>query len=120
MSTLCKVCNILDSESRYHGRCRGCALARRRKKEQERYTRLREFFVDQLGGKCDDCGSTNKLEFDHVIAEGKSFHINSRLAAGSFQLLQNEINKCVLLCQNCHIIKSKRDDDYHKYKKVKP
>lgn len=56
------------------------------------------------------CGSTVNLEFDHVDSKDKSFAI-SRNMSYNFSEIQNEINKCQLLCRQCHIKKSKREND---------
>ena len=43
------------------------------------------------------------LQFHHTDREVKSFSINgSRLANRSMKKINEEIDKCVLLCPNCH------------------
>ena len=81
-----------------------------RKIRNERRQYLREY----LGGKCVRCGATERLEFDHIIKETKSFTIGSSLTCFSIEELIEEVNKCQLLCRPCHIIKSAEEGDWAK------
>lgn len=58
-----------------------------------------------LGIICKQCGSNNKLEFDHINSESKSFRITNNLTR-KWESLQKELEKCQLLCKQCHIDKS--------------
>lgn len=62
------------------------------------------FFVAKLGGKCSVCGySTNLsgLAFHHL--HGKEFQLDARsLSNRKIEPILNEIEKCILLCHNCH------------------
>lgn len=64
------------------------------------------YFINQLGGCCSKCGYKHNiaaLEFHHVNPEEKEFQIDMRkLSNTSMDKLQKEINKCILLCANCH------------------
>lgn len=60
--------------------------------------------VDYAGGKCQRCGydkSIRALEFHHTDPSKKDFGI-SRTLTKSITLLKNEVDKCILLCSNCH------------------
>tara|TARA_R110000744_G_C19128089_1_gene536733 strand:+ start:98 stop:556 length:459 start_codon:yes stop_codon:yes gene_type:complete len=63
-------------------------------------------FVNQLGGECKVCGYKKCVEvlcFHHIDPETKSFSITSALAnPKKKELIQEEVNKCILLCANCH------------------
>ena len=57
---------------------------------------------------CKDCDIHDEriLEFDHVPERGvKSFKIMSRVAC-SLTFLKEEIDKCDLVCANCHKIRT--------------
>ncbi len=72
------------------------AVKKRRKK-------LKELAVKYLGGRCIICGYNkciNALEFHHL--EKKSFGLSSRGITRSWQKIKKELNKCALLCANCH------------------
>jgi len=71
-----------------------------------RYYRRRAAAIEQLGGKCVDCGSTKQLEIDHAIAADKSFDIGKAFAGWSEVRLQAELGKCVIRCNPCHKAKS--------------
>jgi hypothetical protein len=64
--------------------------------------------IQKLGGKCSKCGSTEHLEFDHISPNDKSFNI-SKLLNRSKQETDIELQKCQLLCHNCHLEKSRKD-----------
>ena len=59
-----------------------------------------------LGGGCQICGynkNLGSLAFHHVKAEEKEFSLSGReLANRSWKLILAEVEKCVLLCHNCH------------------
>jgi 5-methylcytosine-specific restriction endonuclease McrA len=74
-----------------------------------RYHRRRTAALEQLGGRCVDCGSTDSLEFDHVDPEMKSFNIGALFATGSNERLKTELAKCVLRCSSCHMTKTLAD-----------
>lgn len=69
---------------------------------------LREILLEKLGGKCVECGSTKALEFDHIDPKTKSFNISAGYNKPK-EVLEKELSKCQLLCNKCHIEKSKKD-----------
>ena len=69
---------------------------------------VREILIEKLGGKCVECGCTETLEFDHIDPSTKSFNIAAGYTKPKEVLLE-EVAKCQLLCQKCHIKKTKRD-----------
>lgn len=58
-------------------------------------------FIDLLGGKCERCGATDGLQFDHRQPNKKEFRIADRIDAPE-DILMKEVMKCVLLCAKCH------------------
>lgn len=61
--------------------------------------------IEQLGGKCVECGTTNHLQFDHKDSSEKSFTL-SKASSCSEAKWQEELKKCQLLCESCHLEKS--------------
>lgn len=64
-------------------------------------TKLRA--IAYKGGCCQICGynkSVRALQFHHLIPDEKDFNISR--ASKSWQLIRKEIDKCFLLCSNCH------------------
>ena len=65
-----------------------------------------------FGNKCHDCGGTfHKCAYDfhHVNPEEKSFAIAPGLDR-NWEVILEEINKCVMLCSNCHRVRHYRED----------
>lgn len=74
------------------------AVAKRRKK-------LRDLAVFQKGGKCFFCGYNRcqaALDFHHIDESKKDFGISKDGITRSWKRILNEIDKCVLVCANCH------------------
>lgn len=61
-------------------------------------------FVNKLGGKCSVCGydkNLSAIDFHHK--HGKDFQLDMRrLSNNSLDVLEKEIERCVLLCATCH------------------
>jgi hypothetical protein len=60
--------------------------------------------VNYLGGKCKLCGynkSTKALQFHHRDPNQKSFEL-SKAMYSRWEIIQPELDKCDLLCANCH------------------
>jgi len=58
--------------------------------------------VQHKGGRCLLCGYNRclrALHFHHINAFEKSFNISSK---NSWTKIEQELDKCVLLCSNCH------------------
>jgi DNA-binding transcriptional MerR regulator len=73
--------------------------------------KLRQACVKYLGSKCSICDAKNvSLDFHHRNPEEKDFtiaaYLNSRgIKSGTLRenvVLQKELNKCDLMCRNCH------------------
>ena len=77
-----------------------------RKYNLQYYYNKRNKLIQKLGGHCVMCGSTENLEFDHINSSDKSFGVGAHMQYGEDHL-QPELDKCQLLCHNCHIQKTK-------------
>lgn len=73
---------------------------------RQRHATNRARLIDELGGRCASCGSSEKLEFDHVDAEAKLFDISRSLKSCMSETFLTELAKCQLLCHECHEKKS--------------
>lgn len=87
-----------NGNQKYRGYCKICA----NKRESQRYWEKKEY-IDAQRTECAKCGDTRSyiLDFHHRDPENKDFTIG-KMKKGAKQILQNEINKCVCLCANCH------------------
>lgn len=69
---------------------------------------LKHILVQYKGGKCELCGYSTcegALQFHHINPQEKDFnisHINLNGDTINIQDLYNEVDKCILLCANCH------------------
>lgn len=70
------------------------------------HAKRKEEYVALLGGECVKCGATERLEFDHVDPSEKSFSISVNNTMARAKLLP-ELEKCQLLCYDCHKIKTR-------------
>ena len=80
---------------------------REKRTETQRIRRQerRKFLIEHLGGKCVGCGVTENLQFDHIDRTQKLFSIGKKLDYSLKKLLP-EVEKCQLLCYECHELKS--------------
>lgn len=99
---VCLGCGKLYSynKSKGHGReyCSSCVVNNRRFK-------VKKILVDYKGGKCEVCGydkNIKALQFHHNNPSEKDFSISGKHCL-SLNRLKEEVNKCSLLCANCHI-----------------
>lgn len=69
---------------------------------KKRRAKRRAELVSMLGGKCAKCNFTQDLEFDHIDASSKLFHISGKELDKPMAILIAEVNKCQLLCYVHH------------------
>jgi hypothetical protein len=99
---LCRTCRSAYHREHYEAnRQRYIDQARERKQALriERTSYLLSFFSTN---PCVDCGEADPvvLEFDHLGS--KSFNIGQALSYRSWQSILDEIEKCEVVCANCH------------------
>lgn len=70
----------------------------------------RQRCIEYLGGKCVGCGTTENLQFDHLDRSQKQHNI-SRIVDWKFERIVPELDKCRLLCDDCHQIKTRAEAD---------
>lgn len=71
---------------------------------QNSRTRRKENMIYVMGDVCQICGyhrSIHALEFHHINPEEKDFSFNKANSV-AWDIIQPELQKCVLLCANCH------------------
>lgn len=107
-SPFCTRCQETDPSKFYsheYSRCKKCHnkdmviyVSRRRRK-------IKEMAVAYKGGKCERCGyskSINALSFHHRDPTQKEFNLAKGGHTRSWERVKLELDKCVLLCANCH------------------
>src|SRR5690554_5037442 len=122
---VCSKCGVektLDAYNRYakskDGRqpqCRECHKARYKdnkeshlqaiyRNKKERVKKHRLLILEMFKNGCLDCSESDPrcLEFDHVRGEKKG-EVTVLLSSGySWEVIQEEIDKCDIVCANCH------------------
>jgi len=86
--------------------CNSCVVNTRR------FT-VKQKCIEYKGGKCKICGynkSHRALTFHHEDPTKKDFEISGNHAL-SWIKLKNELDKCVLLCMNCHMEEHEKLDN---------
>ena len=88
---------VLEGRGSY--RCKKCRCMA----VQKRRDKLKVKAVEYLGGCCTKCGyhkCITALEFHHISS--KQFSISETGRTRSWEKVKAELDKCVLLCANCH------------------
>lgn len=71
---------------------------------KSRRQKLKEIAVEYKGGKCEKCGYYKcnwALDFHHLDPNEKDFSF-SQCSTMSWDKLKDEIDKCIMVCSNCH------------------
>jgi len=71
----------------------------------ERWRQKKKDAVEYLGGKCADCNESYEpfvYDFHHI--DGKEYSW-TKLRLKSWDTITKELDRCVLLCSNCHRIR---------------
>lgn len=108
-NTLCRVCSNKRSKQYYKENAE-----HHKKIITERNKKIKSVIKNNLlnllkNSKCTDCGNDDirVLEFDHLPQFKKEKNISDFLKSGcSWNVIQKEINKCEIVCANCHRIRT--------------
>jgi predicted HNH restriction endonuclease len=99
--TICNSCKREYVYSRKSGhtktKCNTCLVNDRRFK-------VKEDCLNYLGNKCSICGydkCKRALEFHHIDPSKKEFIISGSHCR-SWEKIKQELDKCILVCSNCH------------------
>ncbi len=68
--------------------------------------RTKQRLIDYKGGKCERCGyckdCPSAYHFHHLDPSQKDFGISENGSTRKLDKLKKEVDKCQLLCSNCH------------------
>lgn len=74
--------------------------------KHDRRKKVKQKLIDYKGGKCERCGYnkeyTNAYDFHHINPNEKEFGISYKGRNRAIAVLKREVDKCLLLCANCH------------------
>lgn len=82
-------------------------ISANRHAKQKAYEQKR-LAVAYKGGKCTDCAGVfpqAAFDFHHLDPRTKDYHLAQLLNSRGFEFAKEELDKCVLLCANCHRIR---------------
>lgn len=74
------------------------AVAKRRRK-------IKTLAIEYKGGKCQICGYKKypgALDLHHINPNKKDFGIADKGYTRSWKIIKAELDKCILVCANCH------------------
>lgn len=99
--SICKMCNkkfVYNRQKNRREKCGSCNVTTYRRLMKRRA-------IEYLGGKCKKC-NYNKcvwaMEFQHRNPKEKEFSISVDGYNRSWKKMKKELDKCDLLCANCH------------------
>ncbi len=117
ISSNCKCCkqryitqHYKDNKECYTRR----SIVRTQRVRQEARTFIMQYLTEH---PCSKCGESDirVLEFDHIVAKEKKGNISQMIANGlSLKTIKEEIEKCDVLCANCHRKKTTRQFNWFK------
>lgn len=102
-NSICEIHQIkyeLSGKSNVY-RCKKCMSER--VKNDKRILKIKA--VDYKGGKCSKCSydrCLSALEFHHLDPKEKDFTISHYNATSQWEKIKKELDKCILVCSNCH------------------
>lgn len=89
------------SKGRIKQTCLKCNVQRVQKRRDD----IKAMAVAHKGGKCENCGYSKyigALDFHHKDPLQKDFSIGQKGYTRSWEKVKQEIEKCLLVCANCH------------------
>lgn len=126
---------------RLHAQCKACYRDHRKSYSAEHYSkygeayrrrardqriRLRQIYRENMlaylsDKKCELCGESDirTLEFDHLDPKTKLFNISQAVRLNySWDDVLEEIDKCRILCANCHKKHTAEQTGWYKFEKM--
>ena len=109
---LCKVCGEINPDNFYQknkmkSMCKKCHTAHSHQAQRN----LKPKAIEYLGGKCTHCeqsfASTAVYDFHHIDPTEKEFNWGNKRTS-NWENLKKELDKCILLCSNCHRMEHER------------
>lgn len=96
---------------------KGRALKRKSNLVMENQNKMLDFLSKC---KCADCGETNPiiLEFDHINPQNKAHTIAKMLPTHLWESILVEIEKCEVVCANCHKIRTAKQFNWYRLRSV--
>lgn len=116
--TVCKLC---ASEGRtykkHYEKYKDKYIARAKKRNDETLKENQQHLLQYLSDKqCVDCSDNRPvvLQFDHRDPEQKEYQISRMLRSYKWETILKEIDKCDIVCANCHAIRTAKQFGWYK------
>lgn len=95
----------------YKGEYKDWPERAKRFKRARNYRRRRNMRLEWIAanGPCRHCGSTERLEIDHIDPSTKQYKPNTLWKHCSKAIRDMELAKCQVLCHSCHWDKTRKD-----------
>lgn len=117
----CSKCNVEKPLNEYYSNRPDCKQCKRdttnthyektqdarRLYSKERRNKMKLKCIEYLGSVCADCGKSYHqacFDFHHLDPTKKDKEVGSLMSA-SWENVKKELDKCVLLCSNCHRVR---------------
>jgi len=110
MEKICAKCNINKDLSKFHIKCKNkniyqswckdCVYTAQKLRWKDRKRKI----VGLCGGKCSKCNYNkciSSLDLHHLDPSTKEYDWDS-LRSLKWETILKEVNKCILVCKNCH------------------
>ena len=102
--------NITKARLDHHWyKCTKCTTAYKKKRRKDMKFRA----VEYKGGHCYDCGVAYPdfvFDFHHVNPEDRAYR-GDVIRDIKWEAMKEELDKCVLLCANCHRIRHHKEEE---------
>lgn len=113
---LCPVCTALKTmDNKKCGKTFRCKECHAEANKSTREINVRRLYALLSNSCCVDCGIADPivLEFDHLDPSTKTNNVSNMLSL-SWKTIQTEIDKCDIVCANCHRRRTAKQFSWYK------
>lgn len=116
-SSWCRACFKTNWEKRYYEHHEHYRSSHNESREKLRERNARRVFEYLKSHSCIHCGESDPivLEFDHRNSDDKIESVSILIRDSSWERIELEIQKCDVLCANCHRRKSAAEFKYKRH-----
>jgi hypothetical protein len=113
----CRACYKINWDKRYYENHEHYRNSHNTSRNRIREQNARKVFEYLANHPCQNCGEADPvvLEFDHRDKGDKIENISNLILNSTWEKIQNEIEKCDVLCANCHRRKSAQQFNYKRF-----
>lgn len=113
----CRECFKASWEKRYYDNHKHYRDSHNRSRNKIRLQNSRRVFEYLSCNPCITCGESDPivLEFDHRNKDEKLENISNLILNSSWNQIESEIEKCDVMCANCHRRKTAAQFEYRRY-----